>query len=159
GIIYVVSKRVDDGKAQFAQALQIDSATAIPKDLSTPDVNAAFAAAVQKNAGGNAPAAPAAPRPPPRPAPPASDDIHHTPPDEQAVMTAVPLFVEFSEGLSPTRFIVRYKPYGAPEWKTLDLRKLRRGYGIEIPCVEVGSTIGDFKYYLQAIGSDGEILA
>ena len=39
------------------------------------------------------------------------------------------------------------------------MKKLRRGYGVEIPCVEVGSTPGDFKYYIQALGSDGEVLA
>src|SRR5439155_15376204 len=136
GIIYVVIKRLDDGKAQFAQALQIDPSTAIPKELSTPDVAAAFTYVVEKTQGTARPAAPEAPRaahkPPP---PPQSDDIHHTPPDEQTILTAIPLFVELAEGLSPTRVVVRYKAYGAPDWKAADMRKLRRGYGIEIPCV------------------------
>jgi hypothetical protein len=64
-----------------------------------------------------------------------------------------------ADGVSPTKVVVRYKPYGAPEWKTIDMKKLRRGYGIEIPCAEVGSTVGDLKYYVQAIGSEGEVLA
>src|SRR3954462_9553645 len=33
GIIYVVTKRADEGKAQFAQALQFDASTVVPKDL------------------------------------------------------------------------------------------------------------------------------
>jgi len=157
GIIYVVTKRVDDAKAQFAQALQFDANTAIPKDLNTPEINAAFTAAAGKNAA-KAPAATEAARPK-KPAPPVSEDIRHTPPEEQTLLTAVPLFAEMAEGLSPNRVVVRYKAYGAPEWKATDMKKLRRGYGIEIPCVEVGSAVGDFKYYLQALGSDGEVLA
>jgi hypothetical protein len=158
GIVYVVTKRVDDGKSQFAQALQFDASTAIPKELTTPEISAAFTSVAEKNAAAKAPAAPEAPRPRKPPPPPMSEDIHHTPPEEQTLLTAVPLFAEVSEGLSPTRVVVRYKAYGAPDWKTTDMKKLRRGYGVEIPCVEVGGTPGDFKYYIQAIGSDGEVL-
>jgi hypothetical protein len=157
GILYIVTKRVDDGKAQFAQALQFDSSTSIPKELNTPEITAAFTAVAEKNAAAKAPA-PEAPRPK-RPPPPASEDIHHTPPEEQTLLTAVPLFVELADGLSPTRVVIKYKAYGAPDWKSTDMKKLRRGYGVEIPCVEVGSTQGDFKYYIQVLGSDGEVLA
>ena len=96
GIIYIVTKRVDDGKAQFAQALQFDAATAIPKDLSTPEVSAAFTAVAEKSGVAKAPAAetPRARKPPP---PPANDDIRHTPPEEQTLLTAVPLFAEMAD--------------------------------------------------------------
>jgi hypothetical protein len=158
GIIYVVTKRVDDAKAQFAQALQFDGSTAIPKDLNTPEVGAAFTAVAEKTGAAKAPPA-EAPKPRKPPPPPANDDIRHTPPEEQQIFTALPLFAEMADGISPTRVVVRYKAYGAPDWKATEMKKLRRGYGIEIPCVEVGSTQGDFKYYIQAIGTDGEVLA
>src|SRR6266566_7884258 len=66
GIVYIVSNKLNDGKAQFAQALQLDASTTIPKDLSTPDINAAFKDAADK-AGVVAQPAPAAAAPePPR---------------------------------------------------------------------------------------------
>jgi len=154
GIILVVSSKPDEAKARFVEALQIDPSTAIPKELKTADVEQVFASAK----GGPAPAAP------PKPAPPAAgpsggEEIVHTPPSESAIMTPVPLYAELPEGMAPTKVQVRYKPFGAPNWKSVDMKKLKQGYGIELPCLEIGSTPGDLKYYIQALGPGGEVMA
>ena len=161
GILYVVWNRPEEGKEHFAQALQYDPGTTIPKDLVTPEVTTAFAASA-KQAGG----APRAGAPPPTPETPArgapassNEDIIHTPPAEQATLTAVPLFAEVSEDLSPAKVVVRYKVFGGADWKTADMRRVRKGYGVELPCEDMGTTPGDLKYYIQVLGPDGEVLA
>src|SRR5258708_4593234 len=159
GIVYLVSNKPDDGKAQFAQALQLDASTTIPKDLSTPEINAAFKDAADKLGVVAKGARATAPEPPRTRKPPQSEELRHTPPEGQGILTAVPLFVEMEEGLGQTKVVVKYKAYGMPDWKSLDMKKLRKGYGLEIPCADVGTTIGDLKYYIQALGSEGEVLA
>src|SRR5579859_4099044 len=160
GIVYVVASKPDDAKAQFVEAIKVDPATKLPKELATPEIEQVFAAAK----GGPAPApspAPGPPKPPaPAPAAPAGgDEIVHTPPAESAVLTPLPLYAELPEGMAPTKVIVRYKAFGAPEWKTADMKKLKTGYGVELPCSEIGSTPGELKYYIQAIGPGGDVLA
>jgi|SRR5579859_4626830 len=160
GIVFIVSNKVADGKEQFAQALQLDPSTTIPKDLSTPDIAAAFKDAADK-AGIAAKPAPAQAAPEPRPTrkPPQSEELRHTPPEGQLPLTAVPLYVEVEEGLGQSKVVVHYKGYGMPDWKVVDMKRLRKGYGLEIPCADVGNALGDLKYYIQAVGSEGEVLA
>jgi len=166
GIVYVGWNRPEEAKVQFAEAVRGDPSTVIPKDLATPDVNLAFAAGVQAAMGGSkAPAAraPAAPveAPPPRrraAAAAGEDEINHTPPVEQTILTAVPLYAKMPDDVHPSRVVIRYKPFGALDWKTVDMRKMKSGYGIELPCLEIGSTPGDLKYYIQALGPDGEVI-
>jgi hypothetical protein len=131
----------------------------LDKDLTTPEIQKAFDAA---KGGGAAPAAtPAAPAPPP-PAATASEKttgMTHSVPVEQAVLTPVPVYVEIDEGISVEKVQIKYKPFGATDWKSLELRKLAKGYGIEVPCLDIGSTTGDLRYYVQAISPEGEIVA
>jgi hypothetical protein len=161
GTVLVMEKKNDDGKAQFTEALKADPTITLLKDLVTPELTAVWNAA---KGGGPAPAAPAAPTPPPPEAPPSApsaggDDISHTPVPEQAILTPVPVYAELPEGMNPAKVQVRYKVFGATDWKTLDLKKLKQGYGAEIPCLEVGSTTGDLKYFIQAIDANGDVLA
>src|SRR5882672_2433456 len=100
-IIYVVASRPDEAKAQFVEALKVDPATALPKELTTPEIEAVFAAAK----GGPAPA----------PAPAGGDEIVHTPPAESAVMTPLPLYAELPEGMGVTKVVIRYKAFGATD--------------------------------------------
>jgi hypothetical protein len=161
GTVFVVEKKNEDAKAQFVEALKADPSITLLKDLTTPEIQAVWNAA---KAGGPAPA-PAAPEPaaPAGPAPSApaagGDDIVHTPIPEQAILTPVPVYAELPDGMTPAKVQLRYKVFGATDWKTLDLKKLKQGYGAEIPCLEVGSTTGDLKYFIQAIDSNGDVLA
>jgi hypothetical protein len=157
GIVYVVASRPDEAKAQFVEALKADPSTRPPKDLITPEIEQIFAAAK----GGPAPApAPAPAKPAPSaPSGGGADEITHTPPTESATLTPLPLYAELPDGMSPVKVVVKYKPFGAPDWKTLDMKRLKTGYGVELPCHEIGSTPGDLKYYIQAIGSGGDVIA
>jgi hypothetical protein len=148
GVVLVAGmNRVPDGRAAFAEAIKIDPGTALEKDLTTPEVEQAFQAAKGSAAGTSGKGASGA------------GDIVHTPPSEQAVLTPVPLYLELPEGVKAAKVIARYRPFGAPEWKTLELRKTGDGYGGEIPCLDIGSTSGDLAYYLQATDAGGDIVA
>jgi hypothetical protein len=92
------------------------------------------------------------------PAPPAVDMVH-TPPAEQVVLTAVPIYVELPPGVTASKVVVAYKAFGASDWQTAELRKLGRGYGGEIPCHAVGGNTGDLWYYVRATDSSGETVA
>jgi hypothetical protein len=161
GIVYVVSGRTPAAQGEFAQALQIDPSITLVKELNTPEIQATFNAA-RAGGGGEAPAE-AAPEPaaPGGPAPRGAggEDMTHTPPAEQTILTPVPLYAEMPEGVTPAKVQARYKPFGATEWKTIDLRKLKSGYGGEVPCLDIGSETGDLKYYIQAIDANGDVVA
>jgi hypothetical protein len=144
--------RVDDGKKEFGEALKADPNIALEKDLVTPEVDAAFQAA-KGGGGGGAPAKPG------KGGAAAGGDMVHTPPAEQAVLTPVPIYVELPDGVNAAKIIVRYKAFGNPDWKTLELRKTGNGYGGEIPCQEVGSATGDLSYYVQASDASGDVVA
>src|SRR5256885_5808872 len=149
GIVYVGWNKPEEAKGQFAEAIRIDPSTVIPKDLATPDVNLAFAAGVQQAMGGNkapparaaAPAAPATP-PPEAPAPrrpPATaagdDEINHTPPAEQTILTAVSLSPQRPGGAPPSPGGVRDKPFTAPGRETAARRLRNVGYALRLPCL------------------------
>ena len=165
GIVYVVASRADEGKAAFVAALKADPSITLPKDLTTPEIEQVFSAA--KGGGAPAPAPSPAPAPAPSPAPakpPAAapsggEEIVHTPPAESATMTPLPLYAELPEAMSPTKVQIKYKPFGAPDWKSIDMKKMKTGYGVELPCIEIGNVPGDLKYYIQALGSGGEVIA
>jgi hypothetical protein len=158
GIVYVVASRPDEAKTQFVEALKVDPSTKPPKELTTPEIEQVFSAA--KGGGAPAPAPAPAPKAAPAPAPGGgADEIVHTPPAESATLTPLPLYAELPDGMSPTKVQVRYKPFGAPDWKTVDMKRMKTGYGVELPCSEIGSTPGDLKYYIQAVGPNGDILA
>jgi hypothetical protein len=159
GVVLVAGlNKTSEGTAEFAAALAADPSVQLDKDLTTPEIQKAFQAAQGGGVAAPAPAAPAAPAP----AATASENttgMTHSVPVEQAVLTPVPVYVEIDEGVQVAKVQIKYKPFGATDWKSLELRKLGKGYGIEVPCLDIGSTTGDLRYYVQAISPDGEIVA
>jgi hypothetical protein len=152
GVVYVAGmNRVDDGKKEFGEALKADPNIALEKDLTTPEVEKAFQAA---KGGGAATPAPTAKAPAA-----AGGDMVVTPTPEQAVLTPVPIYVELPEGVEVAKVIARYKPFGTTDWKTLELHKIEKGFGGEIPCQEVGSATGDLSYYVQATDGAGDVVS
>jgi hypothetical protein len=147
-VVYIGGmNRIDDGKAQFALALKLDPSVAPDADLVSPEIDATFTEVKRSpNDVQVAPKPSAATTSPP----PTSGDLVHEPPKEQATSTPLPLYVELPPGQSAARVQLSYKPFGATEWKALEMKPLGRGYGAEIPCAEVGSTPGDLSYYAQA---------
>jgi hypothetical protein len=152
GVVLVAGmNRAEDGRKALVEALKADPNIALEKDLTTPEVEAAFQAA---KGGGSAPASATKP-----PAASAGGDMVHTPVAEQTVLTPVPIYAELGDGVNAVKVIARYKAFGTTEWKTLELTKLGNGYGAEVPCQEVGSTTGDLSYYLQATDGQGDVVA
>lgn len=155
GVVYIAGmQKRDEALAAFIAALKVDPNIALDKDLSTPEAEQVFAEA--KGQGGEAPPpeekAPAGP-------PPQSDEIEHTPPTEQAVLTPIPIHVALPEGVSVGTVRVRYKPFGGSGWKSIGLDKSARGYGGYIPCLDVGSATGDLSYYIEVLDDDDKVVA
>jgi hypothetical protein len=168
GVVYIGGmNKKDDGKAEFAAAIAADASVALDKDLTTPDIQKAFdeaksggSTAATNNAGGGGDEEEEKPKKKKhKQADSDASDIVHTPPAEQAVLTPVPIYCELPDDIDATKVEVRYKPFGVTEWKTLVLKKMGGGYGGEVPCLDIGSTTGDLSYYIQAIDSNGDVVA
>jgi hypothetical protein len=157
GIVYAGGmNRNDDAKAQFALALEQDPKVVPDSDLVSPEIEALFAEA--KKGGGGGGKQPAG-EPGPAPAGGGSGDLVHTPPAEQATLTPVPLFAQLPAGTTAARVQLSYKPFGASEWKALEMKPHGKGYGVEVPCVEIGSAQGDLSYYIQAFDAQQNLVS
>jgi hypothetical protein len=162
GVVAIAGlKKIDEGKQHLAEALKADPAVQLDPDLTTPEIQAAFDEA--KGGGAAAAAEPAAaedeedeeaPAAPPA----AEGDLVHDPPAEQAVLTPVPIYAELPEGMKASKVTVRYKPFGGA-WKSVDMSKVKNGWGAEIPCLDVGSTTGNLSYFIQAMNAQGDLVA
>jgi hypothetical protein len=155
GVVYIAGmQKRDEALAAFIAALKVDPNIALDKDLSTPEAEQVFAEAKGQSAEAPPPEEKAPAGPPPQ-----SDEIEHTPPTEQAVLTPVPIHVSLPEGVAVGTVRVRYRPFGGSNWKTIDLDKSARGYGGYIPCLDVGSATGDLSYYIEVLDGDDKVVA
>jgi hypothetical protein len=147
GVVLIAGQsRHEEGKQELAEAIRADPDVTLEKDLTTPEIDQIFKAL---KAGG---------LPPPKATVGAGGEMIHSPPSEQRTLTAVPIYVELPDGVNAAKVIARYKPYGTPDWKTLELHRMGNGYGGEVPCMDVGSTTGDFVYYVLATDAAGEVV-
>jgi hypothetical protein len=147
GVVLIAGlNRLEDGKQELAEAIRADPNVALEKDLTTPEIDQVFKALKS------------GPLPPPKATVGAAGELIHSAPAEQRTLTAVPIYVELPDGATPGKVIARYKPYGTPDWKTLELLKVGNGWGAEVPCMDVGSTTGEFVYYVQATSDAGEVI-
>ena len=160
GVVEFMLKKIDLARTEFATALLEDPGVDLDKDLANTDVQKEFAAAK----GGGPPPTPA---PPPAPAasaagssgPASQGGMAHAAPGRQKVQVPLPIYAEVPADLGVTRVIVRYKPVGKDDWKTTQLSKMGAGYGGEIPCADVGNSEGELQYYLQALDTNGDLVA
>lgn len=156
GAMHALSGNVDEAKASFARALQLDPTLDLDPSYTNPMLQGVWNDAKRKAAGGaSAPTAPAAPAGPTSP-PPAGDFVH-TPPSEALVRTPLAVYVEYPGGESLGRVLVKYKGAGMADWKAVDLRKMGDGYGGLIPCKDV--TQGTMQYYIQGFDPHDQPLA
>lgn len=65
GVVFFASQKADDGRAQFAAALQEDPNVALDPDLSSPELQKEFAAVKGGGAAASSASSPAGPAPPP----------------------------------------------------------------------------------------------
>jgi hypothetical protein len=149
GTVYGVGlSKSSEAKAAFVAALQADPKAALDPSLTTPELTKLFEEA--KKSAGSAPPPP----PPSTPSkPPPGGDSGYTPPKEALVNTPLQLYMEPSDEVS--KVLLKYLPFGATQWKSVDMSKMGKGYGAEIPCDDTGTT-GDLKFYFALIGTDGE---
>ncbi|HTM43902.1 MAG TPA: tetratricopeptide repeat protein [Polyangiaceae bacterium] len=158
GIVYIAGmQKHDEALASFISALKADPTIPLDKDLSTPEAESTFAEAKAQLASETPPAEAPAKAPPA--AAPSSDEVQHTPAPEQAVNTPVPVFVKLPDGVSAKVVRVRYLPFGASDWKTINLDPMNKGFGGYIPCLDVGSATGDLRYYIEVVDDDDAVVA
>jgi hypothetical protein len=151
GIILVNAKKNAEATAAFSDGLKADPAAVPNKDYVSPDVQKAF-----DDAKGAAPAptatgtgtAPAKPEP--------DNDLKFDPPTEALVDYPLPLWVGAESGA--TKFVVYFKAFGAGEFSKAEMKKMGRGFGVEIPCGQTNTT-GTLKYYIQALDSGGDVIS
>ena len=135
----------DKGSANFAEAQALDPSIQLDPDLKTKELEAAWDAA--KKPAANAPATGGAP----------SGDFTHTPATEQLVRTPVPVYAEYGGSETIAKVVVRYKGFGMTEFKSVDAKKMPKGYGALIPCLDVQQ--GEMLYYIQGFNEEKDVVA
>jgi hypothetical protein len=114
-----------DAKAAFIAAFKADPKASLDSSLTTPELIKIF------------------------------EDANHTPPKEAQVNTPLQLYVEPSDETPLSKVFLKYKPFGATQYKSVEMTKMGKGYGAQVPCEDTGTT-GDLKYYFTFTGTDGE---
>ena len=151
GAMQVLNGSVDEGKASFAQALAMDSSIDLDPAYKNPQVEGIWSEVKKGGAGGGG-GAPIKAGPQPT-----SGDFVHSPPPEALVRTPLPIYVEYSGSEELTRVVAKYKGFGQPDWKTLQLKKTDSGFGAMIPCKDV--TQGLMRYFIQGFSDQHDPVA
>ena len=171
-------QNLDGAKDEFVLALKADPGAKLNDSYTTPELAKAF----EKAKAEAAKSAPKPPKPEKDPGkggdggdggkggkgnedggdgdgekPAGGGDLTHTPPSEQAINTPVPIYIEVPEEVSVAKVQLKYKPFGETKWKTVEMNRVGKGYGGEIPCKDV-TTLGDVKYYIVVTDDGGEQL-
>ncbi len=144
----------EKGIGNFVEAIKLDANIALDPDLRTKDLDAAFAEAKKRAAGGAPTPAPGGGGTPGQP----SGDFIHEPVAEQQIRTAIPVYVEYSGEEQLVKVIARYKGFGMSDWKPVELKKMGdRGWGGVLPCGDVQQ--GTTQYYVQGFNADNDPVA
>lgn len=138
------------GLQYFTQAIQADRNVALDPLTSTPDIQTVFTMATQRARSG-ATTAPPVETPPPAAG---GSDLPHTPASEQLQQTALPVFIEVPN--NPAHVYLYYRATGMREFRRVEMERVGRGYGVEVPCNEVFA--GTVAYYIVAFARDGNPL-
>ena len=141
------------GLQYFTQAIQADRNVALDPLTSTPDIQTVFTMATQRarSAGGTTTAPPVDTNPEPAAG---GSDLPHTPVSEQLQQTALPVFIEVPN--SPAHVYLYYRATGMREFRRVEMERVGRGHGVEVPCNEVFA--GTVAYYIVAFARDGNPL-
>lgn len=158
GTIYGAGmSKLDEAKEEFILGLKADPSVTIDSALTSPELDKVFAEA-KKSAGsgtaGSTGVGTAGPKKPPSSSSDGDSGTHKVA-AEQAVNTPVPVYMEPSEEQPSSKVTLRYKPFGSKTYKSLDLKKMGKGFGGEIPCEDV-TTTGDIKYFFALTDESGE---
>jgi hypothetical protein len=154
GAMQVLNGSVDEGKASFATALGLDPSIELDPAYKNPQLEGIFAEVKKKGGGAAAGGGGGAPL---KPGPQPSGDFVHSPPTEAQVRTPLPVYVEYSGSEELARVTVKYKGFGMPDWRTIELKKSDSGFGALIPCKDV--TQGMMQYYIQGFNAGNDPVA
>jgi hypothetical protein len=149
GAMQILNGAVDDGKASFGQAIGMDGSIELDPAYKNPQLEGIWAEVKKSGGGGGGAPLKAGPQP--------TGDFVHSPPTEALVRTPLPVYVEYSGNEELARVTVKYKGYGMPDWKTIELKKGDSGYGALIPCKDV--TQGMMQYYVQGFNGQNDSVA
>ena len=148
--------KLDEAKEEFILGLKADPSVTVDSALTSPELDKVFAEAKKSAGGGTAGSTgvgTAGPKKPPSSTD--GDSGTHKVAAEQAVNTPVPVYMEPSEEQPSSKVTLRYKPFGSKTYKSLELKKMGKGFGGEIPCEDV-TTTGDIKYFFALTDESGE---
>lgn len=167
GVVYIGGlNNIESGKAEFAAALKADATIELDPDLASEEIQAAFneakgSAGGASGVGGAGGGSSGSPQPNPNPPVPSNQqgDLVHAAAVEQTVMTPVPVYAELPEGVVATKVVLQYRPFGAEAWKSLEMPKIKNGFGVEVPCFDVGGVTGQLKYFIQAFDADNNVVS
>jgi hypothetical protein len=81
--------------------------------------------------------------------------------EEQGILRPIPISVELpgDVGWNAARVLVSYRLWGEPGWTTIQLRAVGQRYEGAIPCLEVSTVTGDFRYYIRVHDAHGRVIA
>jgi hypothetical protein len=151
GAMQILNGSVDEGKASFGQAIGLDASIDLDAAYKNPQLESIFAD-VKKKGGGGGGGAPVKAGPEPT-----GGDFVHSPATEALVRTPLPVYVEYSGTEELARVTVKYKGFGMPDWKTIELKKSDSGFGAMIPCKD--ATQGLMQYYVQGFNAQNDAVA
>ncbi len=170
GVVYIAGLNdAAKGQAEFALAVAADPAVELDPDLATDAVTQAFNDAksgagpvadigAEGEAGESTDIAAIAGGQAEDVEVPSSGTLLHVPPPEQAVLTPLPLYVELVSGTDVDSIRVRYLPPTMRDWLVVSVPELGMGYGVLIGCTDVGSTPGEFRYFVEGV-ENGKVVA
>jgi hypothetical protein len=147
GVVQIGKQSREAAIAAFTDALHIDSNVTLDPDTRTKELDAAWAEA-KKQAAASAPASGAGA--------PGGDFTVQTPP---ATLVRVPLDIygEYTGTEQLAKVVLKYKSFGMPDWKTVEMKELGKGWGAEIVCADVAQ--GDLLFYVQGFNANNDPVA
>lgn len=80
--------------------------------------------------------------------------LPHEPVPEQLAQTAVPVYIEVPGNVA--HVYLYYRGHGMREFRRVEMQRVQRGYGYEIPCSDVFEPA--VEYYIVAFATDGSPL-
>ncbi len=146
GVVQVAKQSREAAVAAFTEALRADANVQLDPDTRTKDVDAAWAEA-KKQSASSAPAG----------GPPPAGDFTLQPAPETLVRTPLDIYGEYTGTEALSKVVLKYKAFGMPDWKTVEMKVRDKGWGAELPCAEV--TEGSLQYYVQGFNANNDPVA
>ncbi len=146
GVVQVAKQSREAAVAAFTEAIKADANIALDPDTRTKEVDAAWAEA-KKQATSSAPAG----------GPPPAGDFTLAPAPETLARTPLDIYGEYSGTETLAKVVLKYKAFGMGEWKTLEMKAMDKGWGVELPCADV--TEGNLQYYVQGFNANNDPIA